>query len=124
MIDAITVGEGLEKLGRQIQNEQIYEKYYQAKTTFENLDQQTKTILAQAEIEVRNESKNIEIPITQVETTRFALTSGAYRKHIIALNDSRKEVNDTLAKVKSVELRIEVYRSLNRHLQSQDQFNS
>lgn len=124
MIDAITIGTGLEALGRQVKDEQIYEKYYQSKTIFENLDQQTKTILAQAEIEVRNESKNVEVSITQAEINRFALASTLYQDHIKALNLAREAMNAALAKVKSIEIRLEVYRSLNKHIEKQDNLNN
>jgi len=121
-MEAIQLAQSLEALGNYVREKKVYETYYEAKTVYENLDQHSKTILAQAEIEVFNESKSVEVKLTQLEITRFALTNKAYTDHLEALKIARKQANDALAVVKSIELRFEVLRSLNRHFEPQDKF--
>ena len=89
-----------------------YEAYYNAKTTYENLDDQKKTTLAQAEINVQRS----ESGLTQAQIAREALVQDIYTKHIEGLSFAREDMNQCFAKVKALEAKLDILRSINKHL--------
>lgn len=106
------IAQGLESLGKEIKAG-LYETYYQAKTEAESLEEYKKTMLAVAEIEVWSNHPNA----TQAEIGRRALASEGYQEYLKGLKTAQNEMNRALAKVKSVEARISIYQSINKHLQ-------
>jgi len=123
MSDLINLLEGLKSLSKQIKNGEVYEPYYEAKTNYENLNEQTKTMLAEAEMESSNRSQSVEVKLTQTEINRWALRSTTYKTHLEGVREARKKLNQTLAKLKATEARLEILRSLNKHVDT-DNFNS
>ncbi len=115
-MEVYTIQAGLEAIGKEIKNG-VYEDYFEAKTLFGNLDDQKKTMLAQAEIDVLEKARKSELTLTQTDIARFALDKDSYKDHLKGLSEARKQMNQCLAKVKSVESRMEIYRSLNKHLE-------
>lgn len=106
------IGQGLESLGKEISNG-LYEEYYDAKTEAESLEEYKKTMLAVAEIEVWSKHPDA----TQAEIGRRALASDSYKEYLQGLKEAQLRMNKALARVKSVESRISIYQSINKHLQ-------
>ena len=96
------------QIGKEIK-EGAYDRYFEAKTDYENLEEQKKTMLAVYEMKYSVEGK------TQSEISRSALADKEYGDWISGLNEARKAMNQAFAKVKALEARLSVYQSLNKH---------
>jgi len=105
-MDIITLQQAFESIGLEIKNG-IYHRYYEAKSTFENLEEQKKTMLAVSEMKQLNG--------TQTEITRKALVDSDYLEFLEGLAQARIIMNRTFAKLKALEARLDIYRSLNKH---------
>jgi hypothetical protein len=104
-MEIITVQKRLEEAYGQI--DQVTKHYHRAKTNFETLDKHTKTILA---------SEATKVEGSESERNRRALASDTYAIHEKATQEARKEYNRCNALLKGLELKVEVLRSLNKHL--------
>lgn len=116
MLELTQISDALESLGKEINPKEgkgVYEAYYEAKTDFENIDEQKKSMLAFYEMMFLDQK-------TQAEIGRNALACQEYKEFIDGLNEARRRMNQAFAKLKSVEARLDIYRSLNKHLSITD----
>lgn len=95
--------------------EKLYTDMHEAKTKFENLDQMTKQVIAQAEIDAMDSFLGQRV--SQTEIQRKALASELFKTHLEGLKVARDLYNKALAKTKALEIKTEILRSLNKYQQ-------
>lgn len=108
MADLITTQQQLEEIIKATDG--ILKEYHEAKTEFENLDEQKKPTLAACEI------KYLDCG-TQTEITRKALNDSIYKLHVTALNNARADFNKAWARLKGLEIKLACLQSINKYLQ-------
>jgi hypothetical protein len=100
-----TIAEQLERLYNQVDT--ITEQYQSAKSDYENLDGQTKTMLAFYSMSYEGSEAKIQ---------RQALCDSEYKAHLEAVGEARKEYNRCWALLEGLRIKLDCLRSLNKHL--------
>lgn len=103
-MDLPQIQQELEKLYRQVDG--ITDQYHKAKTAKENLDGQTKTMLAFVSMGYEGSEAKIQ---------RCALADEIYKKHLEALKIAVKDYNRTWALLEGLRIKMEILRSLNKN---------
>jgi hypothetical protein len=104
-MDITDVKDGLMSIDKEIK-EGVYEDYFEAKTKHEQLEDYRKVILASCELKYEG---------SQAEIARRGLADEDYKDYLKGLREARKQMNHAYAKVKGLEARLDIFRSLNRH---------
>ena len=104
-MDIITIQEQLETILNQV--DPITQQYHEAKTDFENLEEQKKVMLAFYSMQYEGSEAKIQ---------KMALQSKEYRTWIETLNLARKEYNRCWALLEGLKIKMDILRSLNKNL--------
>lgn len=105
IMDLQTIASQLEILFNTI--DKAMNMFQEAKTDYENLNNHTKTILAQTSGKYTG---------SEAERTRLALADQDYITHLEALKLTRQQYNRTSALVQGLELKLKILQSLGKHL--------
>jgi len=105
MIELNTLQSEFEQVYKQV--DKITKDFQETKTNYENLNNHTKTVLAQIATRFTG---------SESERTRLALADSDYVTHLEALKFARQQYNRASALLEGLRLKISILQSLNRHL--------
>ena len=105
---------GLEELIRT--SDEVYSTYASAKSTYDNLSEHKKTIVAT--LAAKSEAKSA----TQKESDAYA--SDHYSDYLKGLSGANSEYLQAMAKVKTLEVKLACYQSLNKLLTKELEINT
>ena len=104
--DILTITQRLENHYEEVDD--LSAAYYEAKTKYEALERNKKTMLATCEL--LSQSK------TQAAITRDALNDPMYTSHLAGLDAAAQKYNQATASFEALKMKISILQSINKHL--------